>query len=140
MKSVSWKGVLIGGVFDIVVSSLLSGAVFIGFFFAFRNGLSGSVADQIKELLADRTVVLTSMLVGGAVSIAAGYISASIARRAELLNGALSSFLCVAEGLYSLVGHAGMAVTPQSVLLILLSPALGLVGGYLRRRHRPQVS
>jgi len=74
------------------------------------------------------------------VSVLGGYLAARIANGAELLNGTLSSFLYVAEGvemlLHSRLDHriAGM------ILCLILAPLAGLAGGHLRLLRKRTVA
>jgi len=139
MKSVSLKAVLIAAVFDIVVSMVLGAILAVGFIALAPGGLAAAPGMAAK-LVADPRFILASMFLGGAVSILAGYVAAAIAGRAELLNGALSSFLCVAEGLYGLAtGAHGLAAT-QTIIAIVIAPLLGMAGGYLRRLRGRKVT
>jgi uncharacterized membrane protein YfcA len=78
----------------------------------------------------------TQLLIGLACSVLGGYVAARLARREELLNGALSSFLCVALGVYMVA--SGNDSTPHwlQVLMFVASPASALFGGYLVQRSR----
>ena len=127
---ISFKGVIIGAVFDIVVSGLLGGVFLIAVWHTFHGELSGSPVEQIKSLSAEPAVYWTAFIIGCVVSVVAGYISASIAGQAELLNGALSSFLCVA--LTALDSHG----STWNLLMIAASPCFGLIGGYLCQQRR----
>jgi hypothetical protein len=73
-------------------------------------------------------------------SVLGGYVAARIARRDDVLNGALSSLLGVGASVYALVsgGAAGHEVLyPVSLPL---SPALTAFGGYLSARRRARQS
>ena len=54
----------------------------------------------------------------------------------ELLNGGLSSFLCVAFGIYTMASGKDSNALWVQVLMLLASPALALIGGDLMRRQR----
>jgi hypothetical protein len=132
MGSISLKAVLIGGVFDIVASMVLGAVLAVGFI-AFEPGGMAAAPAMAAKLIADPRFYLASLFLGGAVSILAGYIAAAIAGRGERLNGALSSFLCVAEGIYGLATQPHGPATLPTIFAILISPVLGLAGGYLRK-------
>ena len=139
MSRVSFKGVIIGGIVDI-------GATFVAAFpvgvYAFIvSGVSKLPQAQQAQALADAmrntpSVYIAGLLVGALCSVLGGYVAARIARHDELLNGALSSFLCVATGLYAVA--RGTQGTPPwvHVLLLIISPLLGALGAYLRLRGR----
>jgi hypothetical protein len=66
------------------------------------------------------------------VLILGGWVAARIAKRAEPLNGALSSFLCVALGILILRTGASSESTGAQILLLAAGPAMGLLGGHFR--------
>src|ERR1700754_1820754 len=104
MQGISILGVLVGGVFDIVISSV-GGAILIDFILGSTYTAGGSHPDakQLADIVSNSTSVETGLVAYGAlVSVAAGYLAAWIAKRRELLNGALSSFLCVGQGVFML--------------------------------------
>ncbi len=125
MKSISWKAVIVSNVFDIVVSGLLGALALLCFLYARHEDLSLLTEDQLKGLLADPSIFWTGSVVGGAVSFTAGYLAATIARRAEMLNGALSSLLCVSGGIYALFSNSDAESAVQTVSLIFVSPGRG---------------
>ena len=87
-----------------------------------------------QAMLNDSRLFLYSFVSGSFWSIFGGYLAARIAKRSELLNGALASCLCVGTGLYSLgAGHSAFPLWLQ-LLPLVTSPALALFGGYLCRR------
>jgi hypothetical protein len=61
-----------------------------------------------------------------------GYVSARIAKHDELLNGALSSILCVGSGMYAVVSGSAADDLLMHLFFLPLSPALGALGGFLR--------
>jgi len=99
MRGISILGVVVGGVFDIVITS--SGAFVIAIVVGAGLFSGGPLRDvqHLAEAITNSTSITTILAIYGAlISIAAGYLAARIANRDELLNGALSSFLCVAQG------------------------------------------
>lgn len=139
MKQVSAIGVLIGAVTDIVATNLFT--LPIGVYVTVADGIANlpkgqQQAAMVGALHANIFLYSAVMLVGGGCSILGGYVAAWIAKRSELLNGALSSFLCVAFALYAII--TGKADEPLwlAICLLPLSPALGAAGGYLKRAGR----
>jgi hypothetical protein len=132
MKPVSFKGVAIGNVVDIVASNVVAVPVMIYVLVSARVDLSDHGA--VTELLKTSTVFLAaSSILGGLCSILGGYVSARVAKHDEVLNGALASILCVALGIYAVVNGTGRLWL--DVLYLPLSPALAALGGYLRARQ-----
>ena len=80
---------------------------------------------------------VVGLLLGSACSVLGGYVAARIAKRDELLNGALSAVLCIAFGVYAWIKGIGDASPTTHAAFLALSPALGAFGGYLRQRAKP---
>lgn len=135
MKQVSFKGVAIGNVVDVVSSNIVAIPVMIYVLASARTGSpSDNDAGPIKEILKASTLFLVaSSVLGGLCSVLGGYVSAHIAKHDEVLNGALRSILCVGLGVYAVVSGTGRLWL--DVLYLPLSPALAALGGYLRSRQ-----
>lgn len=82
-----------------------------------------------------KRVSIVGVLVGGATTILASYIAALIAKHDEVLNGFLSSLLCVAWGVYGMVSGRRHTGTIETIALFALTLACGTLGGWLRSRH-----
>src|SRR5882724_12777417 len=105
MHKISLKGVLIGGVVDVTSSSLLG--IPFAIYALSKIDLAHTPKDQLGSAIAavsHATPWLYGMelLVGLACSVLGGYVAAWLAKHGEMLNGTLSSFLCVAIGIYSI--------------------------------------
>lgn len=135
MNQVSFKGVAIGNVVDIVASNAVAIPVMILVLASAGAGSSSAHdAGSFTEILKASTVFLAaSSILGGLCSILGGYVSARIAKHDEVLNGALASILCVGLGIYAVVNGTGRLWL--DVLYLPLSPALAALGGYLRSRQ-----
>jgi len=83
---------------------------------------------------------LTQIALGLACSVLGGYIAAVIAKRAGMLNGGLSSFLCVSLGIFSMASGKETHPFFIQLLILLASPACGVLGGFLRMKQKPDVS
>jgi hypothetical protein len=131
MSSISIKAVLIAGLFDVVIS-LVVGTIVVLMSAALSGG---ETADDLARFVDSTSARVLSFVIGSAVSVIAGYMAATIARRGELINGALSSVFCVAAGIYAEL--AGLSSTPVALSIggLLLSPLLGALGGYVRLRQ-----
>ncbi|MBV8748271.1 MAG: hypothetical protein JO103_01015 [Candidatus Eremiobacteraeota bacterium] len=138
MRRFAVKGVLIGGVVDIVSTNLFGIPVVMVAVFSTATPSSSTVNQSaaFMALLATPVYKVSLFVAGACASILGGYVAAWLAKHDELLNGALSAYLCILSGL---IGMVTVAATPSDRLLELafmpLSPALGLVGGYLRLRQ-----
>jgi hypothetical protein len=133
MKRVSFRGVAIGNVVDIVATNVVMLPVVIYVMASAKTG-----AEFAAEALKTSQVFLTtSTIFGGLCSIFGGYISARIAKHDEVLNGTLSAILCVGFGVYAMVKGSGHLWL--HVIYLPLSLALGALGGYLRSRQTAHV-
>ena len=133
-------GVIVGAVTDIVATGVLS-TLLVPSSVSTAN-LSGEEYQRAVEraMLDDPLLFTGQMLLGSACSILGGYLAARIARRQELLNGGLSSFLCLGLSIQAL--YVGKSLLPLWLHLAWLpiTPALAVLGGYicLRRKNAKQ--
>lgn len=139
MGKISIKGVLIGGVVDMVASVAL-GLPF-AIYALLKVDLSHTPNTQVSAAVTavihgNVPLYTAQLLVGLACSVLGGYVAAWLAKHDELLNGALSSVLCVALSIYTI--STGKDSNPHwlQVLLLVASPLLALLGGDLMRRLR----
>jgi hypothetical protein len=131
-------GVLVGNIADMVISTVSGAAVVLILVIVGMAGVRPgeaqlSQAEIATTLAASPAIIMCSFVTGALSSVAAGYIAAWIARRAELLCGLASALFCVSIGVHGLI--LGSSVLPKAAVLgsILLSPLLGLLGGWIRR-------
>jgi cell shape-determining protein MreD len=136
---VSIKGVVIGGIVDVVTSSLL-GIPFV-IYAMLRIDVSHTPSSQvstavIKFIHASPALFAGELFVGLMCSVLGGYVAAWLAKRDELLNGVLSSFLCETMGVYAVM--TGRDSNPHwlQFLLFVASPLAAALGGDLMRRVR----
>jgi hypothetical protein len=129
MNRISIKGVAIGNLADIA-STYLAG-IPIGIFMLMR----GYPIDR-STLLENGTFFVAVSFLGGLCSILGGYVAARIAKDDEVLNGALSSILCVGIGVYAIFGGSAAGHLGRTLALLPVSPLLAAFGGYLRFRRR----
>ena len=142
-KKVSILGFMIGGVVDIVGTNIWG--VFMTIYVMVSYNLFQMAASSPTEATAEvlnifqtnPLIFAVNFIVGAMFSILGGYIGAYIAKHDELLNGALSSFLCVLFGIYGLVtgSHPAYLIVLE-ILALIISPLLGMLGGYLRLRQK----
>ena len=137
MKRISLKGVAIGNIADIVSTNVILLPVII---YIVASSTSGSSPDHgagsAAEILRGSTAFLaSSSVLGGICSVLGGYVSARIAKRDEVLNGSLSSILCVCSGVYGLISGTAADHLWLHLVYLPLSPALGALGGFLRSRQ-----
>ena len=132
MKRVSLMGVAFGSIASVLVTNALLLPLM---YFILAAAATGSLSENaLKQILAHRELVTNaSGVLGGLGSVLGGYVSARIAKHDQVLNGALSSILSIAAGLYSLIHSSAHSWLP--FVLVPLSPALGALGGYLCSRR-----
>src|SRR5262245_53379507 len=124
MKRTSLKGVAVGSITDIVSTNIVLLPVMI--YILASSGLpsdriAGSVTAILKASIAFR---VWSSILGGLCSVLGGYVAARIAKHDEVLNGALSSILCVGGGVYGLVSGGAADHLWLHLVFLPLSPAL----------------
>ncbi len=138
MRRVSWMAVLLGGIIDVGGTSL-AGIPVVFYVMSTSDIVTLPQAEQMAAVTAflKAHVVLYVVLaaVGSAFSVFGGYMAAFFAKRSEILNAALSSYLCLAFGISSLLSGNEQMPTWLFLLLLPLSPLLAALGGYLRIRQ-----
>ena len=100
MNRISLKAIIVGGLTDVGLSSLFT--IALSAYVMTTLGIAGGAREQVMLLIVQaihRSVMLTllQIVIGSACSVLGGYVAATIARRHEVLNGALSSSLCVVQ-------------------------------------------
>jgi len=146
MRQLSPLGVLVGGVTDIVATNIAAMPV------AIVAGIKAVAStpnfvqlpkdQQTRALLETMqqtpSLHVASLVLGAACSVLGGYVAGRLAKRGELLNGALSALFCVGLGVYGAATGKGAAGTGplQHAFFLVASPALGALGGYLSLRRR----
>ena len=135
MSRVSIRGVLIGGVTDIGATIVLALPLIV--YVMAKLDVSHLPPDQVGAAFTaavhgSAPLYALQLVVGLACSILGGYVAAWLAKHDELLNGLLSSFLCVILGVYSLIMGKSPGSSWVQLLLLAASPMFGMIGGYLR--------
>ncbi len=133
MKKVSLTGVLVGGVVDILTSTIFAIPLIVYVQTRFHIERGGSA---VPLMFADPLLFSGQFLIGVAGSALGGYVAARIAKHDELLNGVLSSFLCTAIGAYSMLGAKSHVPMWAQLLSFVTAPVFALLGGYLRLAHK----
>ncbi len=128
-------GVFVGNVFDILVSSIVS-LIILTLTYAVATGGDPDVDRRaaLESIAHSGQFLILTFISGSMVSTLAGYVAAWIAGRTELTCGLLSSLACVAGSVFGLLGgaHARLPIWVE-VSALFLSPALGRLGGQLRK-------
>ena len=139
MRRVSLLGVGAGGIIDIVATNVAAFPVLV--YAAIKVDMTRlpqeqQVAALVEYLQSHSYLFVITMILGSLCSILGGYIAALIARHDEVLNGALSAFLCVTFGLVSLGSSENTLPAWVHVAFVPFSIALGALGGAIRRSQR----
>jgi hypothetical protein len=140
MTRLSIKGAVIGGIVDVVASGILGvplAVVALARVDGSHLPREQASAAIVALIHTDPALRAAQLLLGGLCSVLGGYLAAWIAKQGEILNGAASSFLCIALGGYSLVAGKTPVDAFHAALLV-VAPALGALGGYLRIRRSPR--
>jgi hypothetical protein len=141
MRRVSVKGVLIGGIVDIVSTNILAIVLFgIGWAILIPRMPHMDSRSAIQVLMANPGMLAAQSVAGALCSIFGGYVAARLAKHDELLNGALSAFLCVSSGVIELATMSNHDRLLLGILMLPISPCLGLLGGYLQRARRRRIA
>ena len=137
MSKISFKAVIIGGIVDIISTNILELPLMS--YVLYQLLKSGTPQEDIHQALMssyqDNALFhFAAIGIGLLCSVLGGYVAARIAKHDEMLNGALSSFICVLIGFYSIFGSSGSQDVPlwQHVLALISSPVVAGFGGYLR--------
>ena len=139
MARVSLKGVVVGGVVDIVGTFILSLPLMSVAMVQLRmTGLPEPerTAALMRAMGPGTSYYLVGMVAGVSCSVLGGFVAARIAGHDERLNGALSAWLCMLSGIYGWATGAIAASAFAHLGYLLLSPAVGAFGGYLCERVR----
>lgn len=137
MSKISLKGVLVGGVVDVMATNLLSLPVM--FYVMAKIHAADVPKDQLQSAVMSSIhsapfLFAIQALIGVGCSVLGGYVAARLAKRSEGLNGAVSAWLCVGIGVYSLVVGGNSASVGLTIADFVVAPLAGFVGGYLYQK------
>jgi hypothetical protein len=139
MRRISVRGVLVGGILDIVASFVTSIPVMAVAFVQLQLMQLPEperAAALMKAMGPGSSYYLIGLTLGSACSVLGGYVAARIAKCEERLNGAVSAWLCMLSGLYSWWTGAYAVTAMAHIGYLILSPVMGALGGYLRERTK----
>ena len=130
---VSFVGVATGGITDVVASSLLAFPLVIYIVVNYKPSPAPGGSAAIASVFHSSIWMYGQLAIGLGCAVLGGYVAARIAKHDELLNGLLSSFLCIAFGTYSVLLGKNFEPVLAQVFLLTAAPAFALLGGYLRQ-------
>jgi hypothetical protein len=134
MNRISVKGVAIGNIVDIVSTKVV--VLLVAMYILMSSAPAvHDVGSASQVLMASSGFKVASSILGALCSVLGGYVSARVARHDDVLNGALSSILCVGFGVYALISGGAANELGLHLAFLPLSPALGALGGYLSSRR-----
>jgi hypothetical protein len=126
--------VVIGGITDVVSTSILALPVTIYVMVKHDLFHSATGPTALPSLIRSSGWLYGLQLgIGLGCSALGGYVAARLAKHDELLNGLLSSFLCTAIGIYSVMSGKGSESLIVQIFLFAAAPVFALLGGYLRQ-------
>jgi len=138
MGKVSVKGVTLGAITDSISTVVVILLLMVYIIHSHKTaGMSHEKATiMLRELMRGNSLYyFLSRILGGICSVLGGYVSANIAKHDEVLNGALSSILCVGLGVYAIISGSHSDPLWQYTVLLLITPMLAAFGGFLRQRR-----
>jgi hypothetical protein len=132
--------VLAGGVCDILLTNILGLPIAIGVFAS--AGLARLPQDQVAAaylavLHGNPLLYAAAIGVGVLASFLGGVISALIAKHDRVLNGALSSWACLAIDAYTFATHTSTDGLVLQIVLTPVAPLAGALGGFLVAKSKP---
>jgi len=133
---VSIVSILVGGITDVVASNVLAlpVVVYVMVKCDLFHSAKGSVAID-SSIHSSAWLYGLQLGVGLGCSVLGVYVAARMAKHDELLNGVLSSFLCTAIGVYSVMSGKDSQSVFMQIFLLATAPAFALLRGYLRQTH-----
>jgi ABC-type antimicrobial peptide transport system permease subunit len=134
MNRISVKAVVVGGITDIVATVILPLPLIV---YLIATEVTGTSKEPLQAAVmtairANPLLYGLESLISLACSVLGGYVAARVAKRDELLNGSLASFLPVTLGVYSLATSKDSGPLLLPVLLLIASPLCSRLGGHLR--------
>jgi hypothetical protein len=132
MNKISIKGVVVGGVTDILATMVLTLPLVVYAISELTDTLKEPLQAAVTTIIeANPLLYALESVIELACSVLGGYVAARVAKHDELLNGLLASSLPVVLGAYSLTTASESGPLLLSILLI-ASPLCSGFGGHLR--------
>jgi hypothetical protein len=133
MNKISIRGVVVGGVTDILATVILTLPLVVYIISELTDTLKDPLQTAVTATIqANPLLYGLESVIGLACSVLGGYVAARVAKHDELLNGLLASSLPVALGAYSLTTANESEPLFLPVMLLFASPLCSGLGGHLR--------
>jgi hypothetical protein len=136
MRSVSFKALANAFVAGFV-ASLIYG--FASVFILSKSFGINDALDLRAAIDSSPWVIAALCACSAAIYVGIGYLAAAIAKRAEMLHGALSTVPFILTGIYGVASGLAPEAATRNLILMAAAPLLGLLGGWLRQ-HRAQAT
>jgi hypothetical protein len=133
MNKISIRGVVLGGVTDILATVILTLPLVLYVISELTDTLKDPLRTAVTAAIqANPLLYGLESVIELACSVLGGYVAARVAKHDELLNGLLASSLPVALGAYSLTTASESGPLLLPILLLIASPLCSGFGGHLR--------
>lgn len=134
LSRISFKGVLIGALVDVIGTNIW--AFFMIMYIVFAYNLTSFTEEALMSKfvqIGNENILLNilNMLIGGGFVVLGGYIASRIAKKYILLNATLASFLCVLFTIPAFFSSEAKGQLWLLVVTLFLNPILALLGGYI---------
>jgi hypothetical protein len=135
MAKVSVKGMMIGGITDIIATVVLTIPLVV---YVIIDQLRAATKEPLEvavmaAIYANPILYGLQSLISLGCSVLGGYVAARVANHDELLNGLLASVLSIGLAVYSLTNSNNVESSLLPALLLVSSPLCSALGGHLRR-------
>ena len=124
------KAVIVGAVVDNAGTLLLMTTL------AAALVSTGLTEDEVMSRMKSTSGLLLGLIIGLSCTVMGGYFAGWIAKRAEVLNGALVAV--VGMVLAQIFRESGMPLWFEIAGVVCMLPA-GMAGGYLAHKRRPPI-
>jgi hypothetical protein len=142
VSKISFKGVIIGGITDIVSTNIVTAPLLLYIMVPLVRAKvpHEKLMEATMNAIRDNHFYYALMaFLGGSCSLLGGYISARIAKHDEILNGTLAAWLCVGSGIYGMITQYSSGPLWEHLASLIFSPLLAAFGGYLRLRQSARI-
>lgn len=139
IKRISIVGVIVGGITDILSTAILGVPFTLWVLLEYlpNNTPPNQYQTAIVAVVHGNALLLVvQWMLGGVCSILGGYVAAWIAKHDELLNGTLSSWLCILVGIGSVLTPKPPIPIYVEIVALVASPLSALLGGWIRLVQR----